>query len=195
MHVLAIGGVAGDPSTLTGVSSIAAGENFSLALTLTLDGVLGWGGNDDAQLGVGGGNSSSTFAPVLGVRFQPLTATFAGVAGTGLGNSGITWNVTSPAGNDGVAAVLATASLFAGTTPATPATVSWNAGTFTYLTATPATPAAPAAPAEIAKTGLSLAPLPLGATVLALGLGLFALTAHRRRIKNLTKPASSRTTD
>jgi alpha-tubulin suppressor-like RCC1 family protein len=152
---------------LTGATSIASGLGHSLAVNPT--GVYAWGDNARGQLGSGTTTGSST--PALSANFQPFAATFAGVAATQLSNANNIWTATTPAGDEGTAEILATASLFGGTTAATPATVTWSAGTFTYNAAT------------LAATGLSPTTLPIGVAVLALGLGLLTITTHRRRTK------------
>ena len=155
----------GGSGMLTGVTSIAAGAFHSLALTAT--GVIAWGSNDYGKLGDGTTTQRST--PVLGANFQPASVTFAGLTGTDLSAVGSMWGVTSPAGVEGSADVLATANIFGGTVAASPATVTGSAGIFTYL-----------AP-SIAPTGFSPAAFPAGVALLALGLGLAAATAVMRR--------------
>ena len=95
--------------------------------------------------------------------------TFAGLTGTNLSAVDNMWSVTSPAGVEGSADLLATANIFGGTVAASPATVTWSAGIFTYLAA------------SLAPTGFSPAALPAGIALLTLGLGLAAATAVMRR--------------
>jgi hypothetical protein len=121
----------GDP--LTGVSSIAAGGAQSFAVTPS--GVLAWGDNYTSALGDGA--NATQLSPALGANFQPASVSFAGTAGTSLSNSGTTWSITTPAGVEGSASILATANIFGGTIAASPSSVSWNAGTFTYVTPAP----------------------------------------------------------
>jgi alpha-tubulin suppressor-like RCC1 family protein len=123
----------GNTEFLSGVTSIAAGGTHSVALTPT--GVTAWGDNRNGQLG--DGSSTTRWTPVLSANFQPLTATFAGTAGTELSNTGNIWSVTTPTGAAGSAEILATANIFGGTVAASPSTASWSAGTFTYVAAAP----------------------------------------------------------
>lgn len=115
---------------LTGATSIAAGLGHSLAVNPA--GVFAWGGNANGQLG-DGTSGTNRLAPVLGANFQPASVTFDGTAGTSLSNSANTWSVTTPAGVEGSAAMLTTANFFGGTVASSPTSVTWSAGTFTYL--------------------------------------------------------------
>jgi hypothetical protein len=126
-----------------------------------------WGNNGYGQLGDGTSGTDRT-TPVLGPNFQPNLVSFAGVAGTGLASSGSSWTVTTPAGAAGAAAMVGMANVFAGTTAATPATVSWDAGTFTYE-------------AELAATGITSFPILIAGSLGALTVGAVLLLLLRRR--------------
>jgi hypothetical protein len=129
------------------------------------DGVYGWGGNFSGALGTA--DSLQRNLPVLTVNFQPTSLNFGTNPGTALSFSGNQVTAISPAGTAGAATLSGTSSLFAGSTAAIPATVSWNAGTFTYEPA-------------LANTGSSgLLPSALGSAG-AILLGLVLLVGLRR---------------
>ena len=160
---------------LTGITNVAAGTLHTVAVSS--DGsVYAWGYNVQGQLG--DGSNTRRLAPVLSANFQPVSVTFGGVAATNLVATGYSWSVTTPAGSAGSAAVVATANIFGGLVAATPATATWNAGTFTYAAGIPPATSSPAG--TLAATGASTALLPTGIAVFALGLGLLTAAAFRR---------------
>jgi hypothetical protein len=158
---------------LTGVTSIAAGDSYSLALTTT--GLFVWRRNYSGQLG--NGPTPGGPLPVAGVNFQPSTVSFGGTPEAALTASGNNWSVTVPPAAPGFVDVLATANVFGGITAAIPATVTRNAGTFSYVAAVLPAGQAP----SLAPTGLSDAGLPLGTVVIAVGVRVLALLTVRRR--------------
>ena len=176
VQVLGVGG----SGVLSGITRITAGQYHSVAVG-NGGSVYAWGANGYGQLGNGSTSNSST--PVLSANFEPVSVTFGGVVATNLVATGFNWSVTTPAGSAGSAAVLATANIFGGITAATPATATWNAGTFTYAAGIPPATSSPASsPAgTLAATGASTALLPAGIAVFAIGLSLLALAAFRRR--------------
>jgi alpha-tubulin suppressor-like RCC1 family protein len=119
---------------LASVTAITMGYQSSYALTNSA--LYAWGNNDSGELGNGTRETSSPIVPnptpLLSANFQPVSVVFATTPATSLSASGNTWNVVSPAGATGPVTVTATANVFGGSVAATPATVSWNAGTFTY---------------------------------------------------------------
>lgn len=143
---------------LSDVSAIVVG--YQSAYALTNSGLLAWGKNDAGELSDGTLTRRTT--PVLSANFQPATVVFATTAGSSLTTSGNSWTVTAPAGAAGQAVVTATANVFGGTTAASPATVSWNAGTFTYEAALANTGSSDMLPLGLASAGAVL----LGAALL-----------------------------
>jgi alpha-tubulin suppressor-like RCC1 family protein len=115
-------------STLMLSSKITAGEYNSFVIEN--GNLISWGRNTRGTLG--DGTTTDRRNPVVSVNFEPASVVFATSAVTSLSASDNTWFVVSPSGVIGPSTVTATASLFAGSVAATPATVSWNAGTFTY---------------------------------------------------------------
>lgn len=152
---------------LSDVTAIVVG--YQSAYALTNSGLLAWGQNDAGELSDGTLIRRTT--PVLSANFQPSSVAFGTVAGSGLTSSGNTWTVTAPAGSAGQVAVTATSNVFGGTTAATPAMVSWTAGTFTYE-ATLANTGSP----DMLPFGLASA----GAVLLGVGL-LLALRRQQRK--------------
>lgn len=125
VQTLGVGGT----GTLAPVSSLCGG--YSATAAISNGQVLTWGYNAvNGQLG--DGTTTDRSAPTLSANFQPASVTFGLTGGTSLSASGGSWSVVSPAGQAGTIALSATANIFGGTTPSTPATVAWNAGTFTY---------------------------------------------------------------
>jgi hypothetical protein len=148
------------------VTGISVGTYRTMAMTPS--GVYGWGYNDFGE--IGDGTITEQWTPVLGANFQPGSVYFGSTAGTGVASSGQLWSATSPAGHAGLSSIAAVANVFGGTTAASPATVSWNAGTFTYE-------------AALANTGPPNM-LPFGvASVGALLLGAGLLFGLRRQLK------------
>ncbi len=148
VEVLGVGG----SGRLTNVTGVDGGEYFSTAVGPS--GVLAWGRNDGGFLGTG--NTTNSQTPVISANFQPATVTFAGVVGTSLSSSSNTWSVTSPSGNAGTAAIVATANVFGGSVAATPATASWTLGDYAYVNASTAiSPVGPGSNASIPASGLS----------------------------------------
>lgn len=134
---------------LSDVTAVVSGYQSSYALTNS--GLFAWGKNDAGELSDGTLIRRTT--PVFGANFQPASVVFANATGTALTASGNSWSVTAPAGATGQVAVTATANVFGGTTAASPATVSWNAGTFTYEAALANTGAPDMLPLGLAATG------------------------------------------
>lgn len=152
---------------LSNVTEISAGYQSMYAQTNA--GLFAWGKNDAGELSDGTLIRRTT--PVLSANFQPATVVFATTAGSALTASGNSWAVTAPAGAAGQVAVTATANVFGGTTAASPATVSWTAGAFTYE-ATLANTGSP----DMLPFGLASA----GAVLLGVGL-LLALRRQQRK--------------
>lgn len=126
VQTLGVGGV----GFLTGVTSLDGGWSGSTAI---LEGqVVAWGFNGTyGQLG--DGTTTDRWTPILSANFQPgtvLVDSLAPISPSVLGN---VWSFVSPAHVAGVATLTGTANLFGGTAAASPATVNWNAGTFTYV--------------------------------------------------------------
>lgn len=118
--------------SLSGPSSIithVAGGRYSSIATNGSQ-IFSWGKNDLGQAGDGTNSNRST--PVLGANIQPASMTFGSTAGSSLTASGLNWSVTSPAGNPGSVTLTGAANMFGGTTAASPSSLTWNAGTFTY---------------------------------------------------------------
>ena len=134
---------------LSDVTAVVSGYQSSYALTNS--GLFAWGKNDAGELSDGTLIRRTT--PVFSANFQPASVVFANATGTALTASGNSWSVTAPAGATGQVAVTATANVFGGTTAASPATVSWNAGTFTYEAALANTGAPDMLPLGLAATG------------------------------------------
>lgn len=143
---------------LSDVTAIMSGYQSTYALTNT--GLFAWGKNDEGELSDGTLIRRTT--PVLSANFQPASVVFATTAGSALTSSGNSWTVTAPAGAAGQSAVTATANVYGGTTAASPATVSWNAGIFTYEAALANTGSSDVLPLGLASAGAVL----LGAALL-----------------------------
>ncbi|MCL2788351.1 MAG: Ig-like domain-containing protein [Micrococcales bacterium] len=85
--------------TLPRFATIAAGFHAGYAVDDKC-GIWAWGFNSDGQLGDGTTTRSLTPLEVVGIPLASTVGnvTFAGVAGTGLSQSGGLWSVTTPAG-------------------------------------------------------------------------------------------------
>jgi LPXTG-motif cell wall-anchored protein len=142
---------------ISGVSKIFA-SNKSVSAIINGQ-IVAWGYNNYG--GLGNGLNTRTNVPKLGPNFQKNSVTFGGQSGTNLGVTGTTWSVTTPESSAGQATIVATANVLGGITVASPATVTWNAGTFTYQ-------------AALANTGVpNNTPLFIGSGIaLLLGVGL-----------------------
>ena len=185
--VCASGSGAGCPA-LTGISAISASAIHSLTLTVGGRTAFAWGYNASGQLG--DGTTTNRSLAVLSANFVPTTLAF----GTALGINSTVSNgqitATSPAAAAGTVALTGTANVFGGTTAATPGTVSWYAGSFTFVAPTPSQTQASthasspngssSAAANLAATGGDLA-VPIGAAALALIAGT-VLILRRTRI-------------
>lgn len=165
------------PAAVTGV---AAGSHYSLAFTAHQ--VYAWGYNIHGQLG----NGSATFLEdlVLGANIVHTGVNFGTLPATSWSQSVANVTAVSPSGQAGTAQIQGSANLFGGTTPASPASVGWDAGMFTYVAPTP-TPTASSTPSSTSTQIGSPAPTPnsaaLGSTPLAVtgvsDVGTFLLLA------------------
>lgn len=138
---------------LTGAVNVSAGESNSFAL-MNSGSITSWGKNSSGELGTGTVQGAGW--PTLSVNFQPVSLSFGSVLGTNVTASNGTWTVTSPAAGAGQVSLVGVASVFAGTTAATPTTVSWVAGTFTYEAALANTGSSDMLPFGLASAGAVL---------------------------------------
>lgn len=143
----------GGAGFLTGVTSLDGGWSGSTAI---LNGqVVAWGFNGTyGQLG--DGTVTDRLEPVLSANFQPGTITLGSLSPITPTVSGNMWSVVTPAHSPGAVTLTGTANIFGGTTAATPSTVSWNAGTFTFEAALAQTGTSHSLPFGLAATGLLL---------------------------------------
>lgn len=118
---------------------------------------------------LGTGNTTSTNSLTLGPNFQPVSVQL------GAGNtitptvSGNSWSFVTPAGSPGPVNITATSAVFGGSVAASPATVSWNAGQYTYVD-----------PPTLAATGETEPSLPLTlGGIMALLAGIVVLSFQR----------------
>jgi LPXTG-motif cell wall-anchored protein len=152
---------------LTNVLSISGGNRTTNIVTPS--GIHSCGFGYYGQFGNGSTVDSARVTP--GPRFEATGLSFGGIAGGSFVSSTGTLTALTPPGAVGAVNVIGTANVFGGTLSATPATVSWNAGTFTYE-------------AALANTGApNNAPLLIGSGIaVLLGIGLlFALRRENRK--------------
>lgn len=173
---VAVHSSATNPSPLSGVTFIAAGGTpIAIVGSGGSSTTRAWGYNATADLG--DGTTISRNAPVLSANFVPTSLSFGNALGLNpsLANGSLT--ATSPAGVAGTVALTGTANVFGGTAAASPATVSWNAGSFTYLA--PSSNGSSSGSANLAATGADPS-LPLAVAVLTLLAGAALLRTRRR---------------
>lgn len=150
-------------SQLTGVSSIDGGNELTNAVVSGV--IYSAGSNTYGQFGNGGVVNANRL--VIGPNFQPSTIRFGAVSGSGLTTSGSAWTVVTPSGTSGSVLVTGVAHVFGGSAAASPSSVAWDAGTFTYE-------------AALANTGTSNNLSAMLVSGGAIVLGLVLLVALRR---------------
>lgn len=127
VQVVGVGG----SGVLSGITQIHAGNQTAYALDSAATTIYVWG--DGYYGGLGTGSTASSSTPVAGANFQPASISFGNALGTGFSATGNSWSAVSPAGDEGTVGIIGTANLFGGSTPASTPTLSWIAGTFTYV--------------------------------------------------------------
>lgn len=113
---------------LNDIQSISGGNRATNIVTPT--GIVSCGYGYFGQFGNGSTDDSSRVVP--GPRFVATGVDFGSTQGLDFADVAGTLTVTAPPGNAGVVDVIGAANVYGGSVAATPATVSWNAGAFTY---------------------------------------------------------------
>lgn len=139
-------------SPLENILDYSAGNRVTSVLTPS--GIMTCGDNHNGQFG--NGNVVNSTRVVLGPHFVQTGFTIGQNLAENLLISGDILTGTTAPSAAGVVNVTGTANVFGGTTAATPATVSWNAGTFTYEAALANTGSADLFPFGLASAGAIL---------------------------------------